>query len=97
MAHWNPIEKLLGDAYPFARHIFQMTFLFTIILGCIWIARSLVPLLFPPGQFLNDFLHLVDSFASILGIVGYVVWLGLDLFFLLKERFTDFLRKDSKE
>ena len=59
---------------------------FIIVLGCIFIARLVVPKLFPPGDYTSKALHLVDSYATLLGTVGYVVWLSLDMFSLVRER-----------
>jgi small-conductance mechanosensitive channel len=85
MASKNAIERFLGDTYPLARHLVQLTAVFVLLLLCIFIARSLVPLLFPPSEYLTQLLHLVDNYAALLGIVGYTVWLTLDMFFLILE------------
>jgi len=92
----NPIERFLGDTYPFARHLVQLTVIFVLLLICIYIARNLIPLLFPPGEYITKLLHLVDSYAALLGIVGYTVWLTLDMTFLIIERGKKVLKKEDK-
>lgn len=82
----SPIERFFGDTYPLARHLVQLTAVFALLLLCIFIARTLVPLLFPPGEYLTRLLHIVDTYASLLGIVGYTIWLTLDMVSLLIER-----------
>jgi hypothetical protein len=81
-------KAILGDYYDFVVHIVRSTLVFIIVLGCIFVARLIVPKLFPPGDYTSKALHLVDSYATLLGTVGYVVWLSLDMYFLIRERIT---------
>lgn len=90
-------ERFFGEKYPFARHLVQDTALFCLLLGCIYLMRQLVPLVFPPGETLSGILHLADSFAAILGTIGYAVWITLDLLFLILERAKKGLRRNSNE
>ncbi len=80
------IARLLGDAYSRARHLLQMTLLFVLLLACIYALRTLVVLMFPPGEYLRDLLDLVDTYAALAGTIGYVAWMSVDLFFLMKEQ-----------
>jgi len=82
----NIVERFFGDTYPLARHLVQLTAIFILLLVCIYIARTIVPILFPPGEYLTKLLHVVDTYAALLGIVGYVIWLTLDMIFLLLAR-----------
>lgn len=93
--HWlkKTARGLLGSSYPLAAHFVEITGLFIVLLGCIWVVRHLIPLLFPPGPFLADALHLGDTYAALLGIVGYVVWITLDMIFVLKQRADELTRK----
>lgn len=79
-------KAVFGTYAEFVAHIVRATLVFIIVLGCIYAARTVVPKLFPPGDYTSAALHLVDSYAALLGTVGYVVWMSLDLFFLLKGR-----------
>ena len=82
------LKAIFGDYLNFVVHIVRSTLVFIIVLGCIFIARLIVPKLFPPGDYTSKALHLVDSYATLLGTVGYVVWLSLDMFFLVRKRIT---------
>lgn len=82
-------KAIFGDYLNFVVHIVRSTLVFIIVLGCIFIARLIVPKLFPPGDYTSKALHLVDSYAALLGTVGYVVWLSLDMYFLIRERVTE--------
>ena len=79
-------KALFGDYLDLVVHIVRSTLVFIIVLGCIFIARLVVPKLFPPGDYTSKALHLVDSYATLLGTVGYVVWISLDMFSLIRER-----------
>ena len=87
-------KALFGDYLNLVVHIVRSTLVFIIVLGCIFVARLVVPRLFPPGDYTSKALHLVDSYAALLGTVGYVVWLSLDMFSLVRERLT---RGDSEQ
>ncbi len=80
------LRRLFGEYYALVRHTFQTTLVFLVLLGCFFIARNAVPMLFPPGEFLGPLLHWVDVYAALLGTVGYFVWLSLDMYFLLRQR-----------
>lgn len=79
-------KTIFGDYLDLVVHVARHTLVFIIILGCMFIARQIVPRLFPPGDYTSAALHLVDSYATLLGTFGYVVWLSLDMFFLFKAR-----------
>lgn len=32
------------------------------------------------------FLHLVEAYAALAGTVGYVIWVSLDMYYLIKQR-----------
>lgn len=89
----NRIELILGDTYPLARHIVQLTAVFVLLLLSIYIVRSLIFLLFPPGEFLTQLLHGIDTYAALLGIIGYVVWLTLDMVSLIIGRGKKAMKK----
>lgn len=90
------LQRLFGGYYALVRHTFQTTLVFLVLLGCFFVARSAVPMLFPPGEFLGRLLHLVDVYAALLGTVGYFVWLSLDMFFLLRQRVNAAKTADRK-
>ena len=79
------LERLFGDYFPLVRHLVQVTAVFIVLLLCIAVARRAVPFLFPPTEYVSLLLHLVDGYAALLGIVGYTVWVGLDMFALLRK------------
>jgi len=79
-------KALFGDYLDLVVHIVRSTLVFIIVLGCIFVARLIVPKLFPPGDYTSKALHLVDSYATLLGTVGYVVWISLDMLSLIRQR-----------
>ncbi|MDA8338951.1 MAG: hypothetical protein M0Z70_06605 [Nitrospiraceae bacterium] len=74
----KPLERLFGIYYPLVRHFAQTTISYMVILSFIYIARKIVPILFPPGDYLYALLHLVDKLSAVSGIIGYVLWLIYD-------------------
>jgi hypothetical protein len=82
----NIFKTIFGSYLNLVVHILRATAVFIVVLGCIFVARKIVPMLFPPGDYISTVLHLVDSYAALLGTVGYVVWISLDMYFLLRER-----------
>jgi hypothetical protein len=90
-------KAIFGDYLNFVVHVVRSTFVFIIILGCIFIARLVVPKLFPPGDYTSRALHLVDSYAALLGTVGYVVWLSLDMYFLIRERVLERGKREDED
>lgn len=80
------IARLLGEAYPLACHLIRMTLLFVLLLACIYWLRIVVALVFSPGEYLRGLLALADTYAVLLGTIGYVIWMSLYLFFLMRER-----------
>lgn len=82
------LKAIFGDYLDLVIHIVRHTLVFVIVLACIFIARLIVPKLFPPGDYTSAALHLVDSYAALLGTVGYVVWMSLDMYYLFRKRVT---------
>lgn len=89
MAKRSTIQRFFGRTYPLVEHVVQLTAVFAVILLCLFVARQLIPLLFPPGQYLSKMLHVVDLYAATLGTIGYVVWLTLDMYALLLRRIRE--------
>ena len=85
---------IFGNYSIFIIQFFRTTAVFLIVLSCIFVVRRTVPVLFPPGDFLAKFLHLVDLYVALLGTVGYVIWITLDMYFMTRERLSTY-RKDK--
>jgi hypothetical protein len=81
-----PVARILGDASSLARHLLLMTSVFVLLLACIYVLRILVVLVFSPGEYLRELLALVDTYAVLVGTIGYVTRMSIDMFFLLKQR-----------
>ncbi len=77
---------VLGDAAVWACHLLRTTLLFLLLLGCIYFLRVLVVMVFAPGEYLRELLEVVDTYAVLLGTLGYITWMSVDAFFLMKER-----------
>ena len=93
----SAVKAFFGNAWPLVEHVVQMTAVFVVILACLFVARKVVPLLFPPGEFLSATLHAVDTYAALLGTIGYTVWLTLDMFGLLMRRVRQAIREKNDE
>jgi len=91
------IKGFFGHAYPLVEHVVQMTAVFVVILICLFTARKVVPVLFPPGEFLSVVLHAVDTYAALLGTVGYVVWLTLEMYSIVIRRLRRAIKEDRDE
>lgn len=85
-------KRIFGSAYPLARHFAVMTALFLAILVCLYVVRHAIPWFFPPGEMLAKILRVVDVYAALLGIVGYAIWVTLDITVVLIERARKFGR-----
>jgi len=86
MGRESQIGRILGEAGYMLRHILRMTLVFVALLAAIYFLRTLAVLIFSPGEYLRKLLEVVDTYAVLVGTTGYVVWIGIDLVFLLKER-----------
>ncbi len=76
------ITRILGDAGYLLCHLLQMTLVFVALVAAIYALRTSVALIFSPGEYLRKLLALADTYAVLLGTIGYGVWISLDLFFL---------------
>lgn len=81
-----PVERILGETSSLAGHLLQMTLVFVLLLACIYVLRILVVLVLSPGEYLRELLALADTYAVLLGTIGYATWMSIDMFFLLKQR-----------
>ena len=91
-------KRFLGGGYPLAKHFAETTALFVVLLVCLFIVRHTIPLLFPPSETLSSVLQVIDAYAALLGIVGYGIWITLDMATVLFQRAREFsktLRKDD--
>jgi len=65
------------------------------LLLCLFVARHAVPLLFSPSETLAKVLYVIDGYAALLGIVGYAIWITLDMIAVLIERAKKTFRNDD--
>ena len=93
----SSLKRILGDTYPLAKHFAQITLLFVGLLICLFIVRNTIPLLFSPGDTLTKVLQIVDAYAALLGLVGYVIWITLDMIAVLIARAKVFGRPFRKD
>ena len=100
MNDWDSrLKRLFGSSYPLARHFAEITILFLVLLVCLFVVRHAIPAFFPPSETLWKVLHVVDSYAALLGIVGYAIWITLDIITVLIERariFANTFRRDRR-
>jgi len=81
------LKVLLGEYYVLAEQLVRSTLLFILMLSCIFVVRLVLSLLFPASEndYMSNLLHLVDAYATVLGIVGYLIWITLDMVLLLRQ------------
>ena len=100
MTDWESrLKRFFGSTYPLAKHLAEITCLFLVLLFCLFIVREAIPRLFPPSETLGQVLHVVDSYAALLGIVGYAIWITLDMIAIVVARarvFAKAFRKDDR-
>lgn len=80
------LVALFGQYLPLVRHIVQNTLMFLVLLICLFVVRSAIKLLFTESDFVVIVLHVVDAYAVLLGIIGFIVWTSLDMFLLLRHQ-----------
>ena len=79
------LDKAFGDRLPLVIQFVQTTLMFLVLLMGIALVRVAISLLFAPGDFIGMLLRIVDGYATLLALVGYVIWISLDMWFLLKQ------------
>lgn len=82
----SAFAAIFGDYLPLARHVAQNTAVFLTLLFFFFLVRTAVSYLFTEDEFVVKIIHIVDSYAALLGIVGYVVWTALDMYLLLRQQ-----------
>ena len=85
-------KRIFGSTYPLAKHFTELTALFLAILLCLFVVRHAIPMFFPPSESLGRVLQIIDAYAALLGIVGYTIWVTLDITIILIERAKKFGR-----
>jgi len=97
MTEWEArLKRLFGSTYPLAKHLAEITCLFLLLLFCLFVVRQAVPLVFPSSESLGQILHIVDSYGALLGIVGYAIWITLDMIAILVARARVFAKSFRK-
>jgi len=90
------LRTILGEYFPLARQLFRSTVMYLIFLVCIYVVRRVAAALFPENDFTSNLLHLADAYSTLVGVVGFVVWITLDMYLLVQQvRFNK--TEDSKE
>jgi hypothetical protein len=79
-------ECLFGHYAPLARHVFHSTLTFIFILVCFFCVKTVLSMLFPPTDYIATVLHIIDTYAGSLGLIGFIVWTSLDIALLLIAR-----------
>ena len=90
-------KRIFGSTYPLAKHFGEITALFLAILLCIFVVRHAIPTFFPPSETLGKVLHVLDAYAALLGIVGYTIWITLDMIVVLIQRARKFGRSMKRK
>lgn len=83
---------LFGHYAPLARHVFHSTLTFIFILVCLFCVKAVITTLFPPADYVAIILHIIDTYAGSLGLIGFTIWTSFDIWVVLRER----LRKGDK-
>ena len=73
---------VFGPYAPLARHVFHSTATFLFILFCLFLVKTATENMFPPNEYVTIVLHFVDNYAGALGLIGYIVWTSMDIFYV---------------
>ena len=86
-------DFLFGELAPLARNIFHHTTTYTFIAACIFCARYVVAKLFEPADQVVFWLHVIDTYGTLLLLTGFLIWITMDIVFVLRKH----LGKEGKD
>jgi hypothetical protein len=89
-------KGVFGSTYPLAKHLAEITAMFVMLLLCLFIVRHAIPFFFSTSEDLGRVLHIIDTYASLLGIIGYSIWVTLDFLAILIHRARVFAKTFKK-
>ena len=89
--HWldTTFEFLFGEIAPLARNIFHHTTSYIFIAACIFCAKYVVARLFEPTDKIVSYLHVIDSYGTLLLLAGFSVWITVDIILLIRKHLGD--------
>ena len=73
---------LFGELAPLARNIFHHTATYIFIAACIFCAKYVVARLFEPTDKIVSYLHVIDSYGTLLLLAGFSIWITVDIILL---------------
>ncbi len=54
--------------------------MFILLLFCFFLVKTALSYMYPEDDFARKIVHLVDTYAGLLGVVGYLMWITLDMY-----------------
>lgn len=77
---------IFGELAPFARTVFHDTTTYIFVAFCIFCARYAVARLFEPTDEIAGYLHVIDTYGTLLLLAGFVIWVTIDVILLVRRR-----------
>jgi hypothetical protein len=77
---------VFGDMEPYARAAFHHTTTFIFVAFCVFCARRAIPIFFEETDEVAGYLHVIDTYGTLLLFAGFVVFLSLEIIFLVYDR-----------
>lgn len=89
--HWLDaiFEFLFGEIAPLARNIFHHTSAYIFIAACIFCAKYVVARLFEPTDKIVSYLHVIDSYGTLLLLAGFSIWITVDIILVIRKHLGD--------
>jgi transcription elongation factor Elf1 len=78
-------EFLFGELAPLARNIFHHTTTYIFIAACIFCAKYVVARLFEPTDEVASYLHVIDTYGTLLLLTGFLIWITIDIILLIRK------------
>lgn len=75
---------IFGELAPFARTVFHDTTTYIFVAFCIFCARYVVARLFEPTDEVAAYLHVIDTYGTLLLLAGFVIWVTIDVTLLVR-------------
>jgi hypothetical protein len=78
-------DFLFGELAPLARNISHHTTTYIFIAACIFCARYVVAKLFEPADKVATWLHVIDTYGTLLLLAGFLIWITIDIILVVRE------------
>jgi hypothetical protein len=90
-------EFLFGELAPLARNIFHHMTTYIFIAACIFCARYVVARLFEPTDEVASYLHVIDTYGTLLLLAGFLIWITIDIILLIRKHLGNQHDEDEQD